>query len=81
MKKQIEWFSKWLNLRSEMEKQKESIISQFSMDIDKFINSIDSKIKEIFKDFSNMEESSKKMKKYIVWIKRFLYLKSIYIGR
>lgn len=66
MQKQIEWYSKWLKLRSEMEKQKESLINQFSIDIDKFINSMNSEIKEILKEFPNPEENSEKWKK--VWI-------------
>lgn len=65
MKKQIEWFSKWLKLRAEMEKQKESLISQFSLDIDKFMNSMDSEIKNFFKDLPNIEENSEKWKN--VW--------------
>lgn len=65
MKEQVEWYSKWLKLRAEMENQKESLINQFSLDIDKFMDSMDSEIRDFFKDLPNIEENSEKWKN--VW--------------
>jgi len=65
MKEQVGWYSKWLKLRAEMENQKESLINQFSLDIDKFMDSMDSEIRDFFKDLPNIEENSEKWKN--VW--------------
>lgn len=77
MKKQVEWYAKWLKLRSEIEKQKESLISQFSLDIDKFIDSMDFEIKDFFKYLPNIEENSEKWKNVWIELKDFCIEKII----